>query len=116
MIIGLSITCSFVAFIWRLSPKLKLFKSFTGITIREFDEIYNKEITKKYGKYELKCLSKRKEDIKRKTGAVERPFKLDLKNRFLMLLVYHRLYITYTSTGSLFDLDQSTICIETFKI
>jgi hypothetical protein len=38
-----------------------------------------------------------------------RPFKLDLKNRFLMLLVYYRLYITYTLTGFLFDLDQSNV-------
>ncbi len=36
-----------------------------------------------------------------------RPFKLDLENRFLMLLVYYRLYITYTLTGFLFDSDQS---------
>ena len=39
-----------------------------------------------------------------------RPFKLDVKNRFLMLLVYYRLYITYTLAGFLFDLDQSNIC------
>jgi hypothetical protein len=30
-------------------------------------------------------------------------------------LVYYRLYITYTLAGFLFDLDQSDICIETFK-
>ncbi|HEY6536401.1 MAG TPA: transposase family protein [Candidatus Nitrosocosmicus sp.] len=54
-------------------------------------------------------LSKIKEDRERKAGA-GRPFKLDLENRFLMLLVYYRLYITYTLTGFLFDLDQSTIC------
>jgi hypothetical protein len=28
----------------------------------------------------------------------------------LMLLVYYRLYITYTLAGFLFDLDQSNIC------
>jgi hypothetical protein len=28
----------------------------------------------------------------------------------LMLLVYYRLYITYTLSGFLFDLDQSNIC------
>ena len=37
------------------------------------------------------------------TGA-GRPFKLDIKNRSLMLLVYYRLYITYTLTGFLFNL------------
>jgi hypothetical protein len=41
--------------IWLLSyiiarPKkpLLLFKSFTGLTVQEFDDIYNKEITKRY--------------------------------------------------------------------
>ncbi|HEY6535600.1 MAG TPA: transposase family protein [Candidatus Nitrosocosmicus sp.] len=54
-------------------------------------------------------LSKRKEDRERKAGAVGRPFKLDLENRFLMLLVYYHLYITYTLMGFLFDLDQRPI-------
>ena len=43
-------------------------------------------------------------------GAAGRPFKLDIKDRFLMLLIYYRLYITYTlADGFLFDLDQSNI-------
>jgi len=37
-----------------------LFKSFTGLTVQEFDDIYDKEITKRYNKYENKRLSKRK--------------------------------------------------------
>jgi hypothetical protein len=49
-------------------------------------------------------------------GAVGRPFKLDLKNRFLMVLVYYRLYITYILAGFLFDLDQSNICRDIQKI
>ena len=93
-----------------------LFKSFTGLTVQEFDNIYNKEIAKKYEKYELKRLSyKRKEDRRRKAGA-GRPFKLDIKDRFLMLLIYYRLYITYTLAGFLFDLDQSSICRDIQKI
>ena len=92
-----------------------LFKSFTGLTVQEFDDIYKKEITKRYCKHELKRLSKRK-DIKRKFGAVGRPFKLDLANRFLMLLVYYRLYITYTLAGFLFDIDQSNVCRDIQKI
>src|SRR6476659_4331742 len=93
----------------RLSRKPILFESFTCLSVQEFDDIYNKEITKRYHDYEIKRLSKRK-DRKRDSGA-GRPFKLDVKNRSLMLLVYyHRLYITYTLTGFLFDLDQSNIC------
>jgi hypothetical protein len=92
----------------RLSRKPLLFKSFTGLSVQEFDDIYDKEITKIYHDYELKRLLKRK-NRKRTIGA-GRPFKLDLRDRFLMLLVYYRLYITYTLSGFLFDLDQSTVC------
>jgi DDE superfamily endonuclease/Helix-turn-helix of DDE superfamily endonuclease len=98
----------------RLSRKPLLFKSFTGLTIKEFDDIYNKEIVKRYDKHEIKRLSERK-FRKRKFGA-GRHFKLNVKNRFLILLVYYRLYITYTLAGFLFDLDQSNICRDIQKI
>ena len=49
-------------------------------------------------------------------GAVEDHCKIDIKNRFLMLLVYYRLYITHTLAGFLFDLDQSSICMDIQKI
>ena len=55
----------------------------------EFDDIYDKEIAKRYHKQEIKRLSKRK-NRERAIGA-GRPFKLDVKDRFLMLLVYYRL-------------------------
>ena len=55
--------------------------------MQEFKDIYDKEITKRYHDYEIKRLSKRK-DRKRDTGAAGRPFKLDIRNRFLMLLVF----------------------------
>jgi hypothetical protein len=100
----------------RLSKKPLLFKLFTGLTVQEFDDIYNKEIITRYEKHEIKRLSyKRKEDRKRKAGA-GRSFKLNVKNRFLMLLMYYRLYITYTLAGFLFDLDQSNICRDIQKI
>jgi hypothetical protein len=92
----------------RLSRKPSLFKSFTGLTIQQFDDIYDKEIIKRYDKYEIQRLSKRR-DRKRNIGA-GRPFKLDVKDRFLIVLIYYRLYITYTLAGFLFDLDQSNIC------
>jgi len=99
-----------------LSKKPLLFKSFTGLTVQEFDDIYNKEIAKRYVKHESKRLScKQKENRKRKIGA-GRHFKLNLKDRFVMLLVYYRLYITYTLAGFLFDLDQSNICRDIQKI
>jgi hypothetical protein len=90
-----------------------LFKSFTGLTVQEFDEIYE-EIAKRYDKHEIQRLSKRK-NRERSIGA-GRHFKLDVKNRFLMLLIYYRLYITYTLAGFLFNLDQSNICRDIQKI
>ena len=84
--------------------------------MQEFDDIYEKEIAKRYENYEIKRLSsKRKNGREREIGA-RRPFKLDLENRFLMLLVYYRLYITYTLAGFLFDIDQSNICRDIQKI
>ena len=93
-----------------------LFESFTGLTVQEFDDIYDKEIAKRYGKYEIQRLSKRNKDRERNIGAGGRPFKLDLQNRVVMLLVYYRLYIRYTLTGFLFDLDQSSTCRDIQKI
>ncbi|MBV9176224.1 MAG: transposase family protein [Nitrososphaeraceae archaeon] len=62
------------------------------------------QIESKYALHERKRISKRKRQ--RDMGA-GRPFKLKVKERFLMLLVYYRLYITFTLSGFLFDLDQS---------
>ena len=78
--------------------------------MQEFDDIYNKEIANRYVKHEIRRLSyKRKKDSrKRKTSASGNPFKLDVKDRFVMLLVYYRLYITYTLVGFLFDLNQKS--------
>jgi hypothetical protein len=98
----------------RLSKKPLLFKSFTGISVQEFDDIYNKEIAKRYHDYELKRLSKRMNRERSIGGG--RSFKLDVKDRCIMLLVYYRLYITYTLAGFLFDLDQSNICRDIQKI
>jgi DDE superfamily endonuclease/Helix-turn-helix of DDE superfamily endonuclease len=89
----------------RLSRKPLLFKSFTGLELAEFDSIY-KEIESRYSQYELKRLSKRKRT--RKVGAGNH-FKLTVRDRFLMLLMYYRLYITHTLSGFLFDLDQSNV-------
>lgn len=99
----------------RLSRKPLLFKSFTGLAVEEFDDIYGKGIAKRYGRHETQRLSKRKDKRERSIGAGRR-FKLDVKDRFLMLLVYYRLYITYTLAGFLFGLDQSNVCRDIQKI
>ena len=89
----------------RLSGKPSIFRSFTGLEVSEFDSLYLKAESA-YDEYEAKRLSR--SDRERKIGA-GRPFKLLLKNRLLMFLVYYRLYITSTLTGFLFNLDQSNV-------
>lgn len=59
-------------------------------------------------------IQKKKQQIE--MDVIDRPFKLDLENRFLMLLVYYRLYITYTLTEFIFDWDQSNVCRDIQKI
>ncbi|VUT23770.1 MAG: hypothetical protein MASP_00168 [Candidatus Methanolliviera sp. GoM_asphalt] len=79
--------------------------AFTGLSIEEFNRLYPM-IADRYEDYEKKRLSRegRKKDI-----GQGRKFKLDLIDRLLMLLVYYRLYITYTLAGFLFNLDQSNV-------
>ena len=97
----------------RLSRKPRLFKSFTGLSVKQFDDIY-KEIESKYEKYEIKRLSY-KRNRERDIGA-GRSFKLLVKDRVIMVLVYYRLYITYTLMEFLFGLDQSNVCRDIEKI
>jgi hypothetical protein len=103
---------SFLLTYEKLSRRPSIFRSFTGLEVSEFDSIYE-EVESKHDDYERKRLYK--EDRKRKVGA-GRPFKLDLQARFLMLLVYYRLYITSTLAGFLFDLDQSNVLKDIRKL
>ena len=98
----------------RLSRKPLLFKSFTGLSVQQFDVIF-KEIESRYEKYEIKRLSSKRNRIERSIGAGRR-FKLIVKDRVIMVLVYYRLYITYTLTEFLFGLDQSNVCRDIQKI
>jgi len=88
-----------------LSRKPLIFKSFTGLEVQEFDALYSKT-QESHDSYEEKRLYR--EDRKRKIGAGH-PFKLPLKDRLVMLLMYHRLYVTSTLLGFLFNLGQSNV-------
>jgi hypothetical protein len=114
MICGSSYFCPFFVLLSydRLSKKPLLFKSFTaGLSVQEFDDIHNKKIAKKYDKHKIQRLSSTKRKNRKPSTGAGSPFKLDTRDRFLMLLVYYtRLYITYTLVGFLLDLDQSNIC------
>ena len=100
----------------RLSKKLLLFKSFTGISVQQFDDVY-KEIESEYEKYEIKRLSSKRKYRRERAVGAGRHFKLDVKNRVIMVLVYYyRLYITYTLIEFLFGLNQSNVCRDIQKI
>jgi hypothetical protein len=91
-----SIACPFFALLsYDQLSKKPCFSNHLLDSVEEFDDIHNKKIAKRYDKYETQRLSstKRKDIREREIGA-GRPFKLDVKDRFLMLLVYYRLYIT----------------------
>ena len=56
--------------------------------MKEFDDDYEKEIAKRYDKHELKRLLTKRNDTKReRSHGAGRPFKHDIQNRFLMLLL-----------------------------
>jgi hypothetical protein len=88
-----------------LSRKPLIFKSFTGLQVSEFDALYTKT-QDSHASYEEKRLHR--EDRKRRIGAGH-PFKLPLRDRLVMLLTYHRLYVTSTLLGFLFNLGQTNV-------
>src|SRR5271169_5974276 len=95
-----------------LSKKPSVFRNFSGLEVPEFDAL-NSQIKEKYSSYEQKRLSR--EDRKRKIGAGH-PFSLSLTDRFLMLLVYYRLYLSSNLMAYLFDLSQTNILKDIRKL
>ena len=88
-----------------LSKHPTYFKTFTGLTLQEFNTL-NQQIHQKYQNYEQKRLYRK--DRKRAIGAGQ-PFKLDLTNRLLTLLLYYRLYTSSTLLGYLVNLSQTSV-------
>ncbi|MDG7009160.1 MAG: transposase family protein, partial [Nitrososphaerota archaeon] len=82
----------------RLSRRPEIFRSFTGLEVSEFDSIYSK-VESRYDEFEKERLSR--PGRKREVGAGNQ-FKLPLRDRLLMLLVYYRTYVTSTLAGFLF--------------
>ena len=97
----------------KLAKKPVMFRSFTGLDVSEFDSLY-KWIEARYSESEGKRLFR--DDRERRIGWGGRPFKLPLKDRLIMLLVYYRLYVTFTLAGFLFDIDQSSVCRDVQKL
>ena len=81
------------------------FRSFTGLEVSEFDSLYER-LRPDYEESERERLSR--PNRKREIGGGGK-FKLSLRDRLLMLLVYYRLYATFTLVGFLFDLNQGNV-------
>jgi hypothetical protein len=89
----------------RLSKRSEIFRTFTGLEVFEFDALYSK-VESRYDEFEKSRLAR--PDRQREGGAGNH-FKLSLRDRLLMLLVYYRTYVTSTLAGFLFNLDQSNV-------
>jgi hypothetical protein len=89
----------------RLSKSPSNFRSFIGMDVPEFDSIYE-EVESRYNEFEKKRRSR--SERQRDVGGGH-PFKLLLRDRLLMLLVYYRSYVTSILVEYLFDLDQSNV-------
>lgn len=89
----------------KLSKKASIFKTFTGLEVNEFNALYLK-LEAANPAFEEKRLQRT--NRKNKAGAGH-PYKLNLKNRYLMLMLYYRLYTSSTLIGFLFDLGQTNV-------
>jgi hypothetical protein len=95
-----------------LSKHPEHFRNFTGLTLEEFNTL-NQQVSQKYETYEQKRLTR--DNRKRAIGAGQ-PFKLDLTNRLLMLLLYYHLYTSSTLLGYLVNLSQTSVLTSIRKI
>jgi len=89
----------------RLRQRPKHFLSFVGLSVEQFDSYYM-EVEKAYASYNRKRLDRI--DRKRAIGAGGK-FKLSLKDRMVMSLMWIRLYVSYSILGYMFDLDESNV-------
>ncbi|MCW7076768.1 MAG: hypothetical protein OCU18_05715 [Candidatus Syntrophoarchaeum sp.] len=80
-----------------LSRKPYLFRRFTGLTIDEFNQLYQ-AIENRYKEYEIKRLTG--PDRKNAIGQ-GRKFELELIDHLIMLLIYYKLYITFSLISGL---------------
>jgi hypothetical protein len=92
----------------KLKRRPNAFRAFTGVTVNEFDKILE-QLTPAYEQAEHD--RKNRPQRQRKIGA-GRHNNLALPERFLMGLVYLRLYISQSLLAFLFDLDASNISRE----
>ena len=91
---------------YKLKQKPETFTRLTGLSVEKFNLMYQ-ELQTIYEKYNRNRLARN--NRKRKIGGGGQ-FKLDLKDRLLMLLMYYRLYVTHAFLGFIFGIDDSNVC------
>lgn len=95
-----------------LIKKPRVFKSLTGVTILEFDELLEK-VTPVWLQLEHERLDR--PDRQRAIGGGGK-YNLELRDRLLMTLVWLRLYLNTEALGYLFGVDKSTASRNTRNI
>jgi len=90
----------------RLRRKPATFRSLAGMTIKEFERLYE-QTASDLESYEERRL--RRPDRKRDSGGGA-SYSLDGRNRLLMALIWLRVYPIYEVLGFIFDLHKSNVC------
>ena len=96
----------------KLAQKPEHFKLLAGISVSEFDDKY-KTIEERYAAHEETRLSNRKR--KRRIGA-GRKFRLDVRDRVLMVLIRSHFKATYKLLEYIFEVDATTACRDVKKM
>lgn len=96
----------------KLKRKPRAFRSITGMSISEFDELYRKLIPI-WARSERERLSH--PERKRAIGGGH-PYTLRLRERMLMTVVWLRLYLSTEALGFFFDVDKSTASRNTRRL
>lgn len=89
----------------KLRRRPAAFRSLTGLSVDEFDALYE-ELVDKIDSYDEGRLKRRQRE--RAPGAGGQ-YKHDARNRLLMAMIWLRIYPTYDVLGFLFELDKSNI-------
>jgi hypothetical protein len=90
----------------KLARKSSTFRHLTGLSLEEFDRVLG-ELRPAWDAQRTKRQLRRPRQ--RRPGAGPKP-KLGLADRFVLLLIYYRTYVTQEFLGFLFGIDKGTVC------
>jgi hypothetical protein len=91
----------------RLRLKPAAFKSLTGLTVPEFDSLFDTFLAAQVQRRQEATHTKRRSQPRRRAPGAGHPRAHDERTRLLMALVWLRVYPTYAVLGLLFELEKS---------